>query len=70
MNYRGSDNLSQHSLAKLDYAVQTRLDPDERDHHACGSCGLVGITSHDFEKAATGASVDAVTDYETHPDDG
>jgi len=25
----------------VDCAIQTESDPDERDHHACDSCGLV-----------------------------
>ena len=25
----------------VDCAIQTELDPDERDHHACDGCGLI-----------------------------
>lgn len=36
----GQDERVSHPIC-VDYAIQTRPDPDERDLHACDDCGLV-----------------------------
>ncbi|MFC6993207.1 hypothetical protein ACFQH3_16695 [Haladaptatus sp. GCM10025707] len=36
----GKNDRVSHPIC-VDCAVQTRADPDDRDHHACDGCGLV-----------------------------
>ena len=36
----GKDERVTHPIC-VDCAIQSSLDPDDRDHHACDGCGLV-----------------------------
>ena len=36
----GKDERVSHPIC-VDCAIQAQVDPDDRDHHACDSCGLV-----------------------------
>ncbi|WP_425495439.1 DUF7558 family protein [Natrinema halophilum] len=38
--YLGQNERVTHPIC-VDYSIQTRPEPNERDHHACDGCGLV-----------------------------